>query len=97
MSEPRFLIRKTRGDFPETATVPYPWRLTDRARRGYLGQYATFEKAIRGVDAIVRREAGMPPRLDLPVDEIRAAMRADAPPTTESAESVRVLRGAVRR
>jgi hypothetical protein len=85
MSETRFRIRKHCGDFPSIAQPLYPWRLTDRSRPAYLGQYTTHERAVAGMNAILRLEHGFPLKLDLPVDEIRAAMRAGAPPTTGGA------------
>lgn len=69
----RFKIKRHAID----ASVRAPWALKDRARPAFVRSYSTHAKAILAADNIVRRERGMPDRLDISVDEIRAAMKPE--------------------
>ena len=69
----RFAIKRHPIDEPVRA----PWALKDRARPAFISSHSTHERALRAADNIVRRERGMPDRLDISVDEIRAAMKPE--------------------
>jgi len=66
----RFKIKRHAIDDPVRA----PWALKDREHPAYVRSFATHARALREVDNRVRRERGMPERLDISVDEIREAM-----------------------
>lgn len=66
----RFKIERHAIDAPVRA----PWALKDRARPAFVRSYSTHAKAILAADNIVRRERGMPDRLDISVAEIIDAM-----------------------
>lgn len=51
-----------------------PWIVKDRERPAFVGQYATHALAMRAIDNTVRRERGMPDRLNVSAAEIREAM-----------------------
>jgi hypothetical protein len=69
----RFRVKRHRIDVSTSS----PWALKDRARPAFVRSYSTHAKAILAADNIVRRERGMPDRLDISVAEIRAAMKPE--------------------
>ena len=69
----RFKIKR----HPIAEAVRAPWALKDRQRPAFVRSFSTHAKAILAADNIVRRERGMPDRLDISVDEIRAAMKPE--------------------
>lgn len=68
--EPRFGLTRSR------VPARRPWILKDAHRPAFRGAYATHELALRAMDNRVRGERGMPARLVLELDEIKAAMSA---------------------
>ena len=66
----RFRVKRHKLD----VVTRSPWVVRDRERPAFVGQYATLALAIRAIDNTVRRERGMPDRLDISVAEIREAM-----------------------
>lgn len=69
---PRFRVKR----HPVGVVADRPWIVKDAARPAFLGHYATHSRALMAIDNIVRADRGMPPRLDVNVDEIREAMSA---------------------
>ncbi|UYL87167.1 hypothetical protein QEH40_gp46 [Microbacterium phage OscarSo] len=69
----RFKIKRQR---PYNAADRYPWKMKDATRPHYLGQFPTLELAIESIDRTMRRELGLPEKLELDPAEILAAMGA---------------------
>lgn len=65
---PRFRIKIARW------ATSRPVLLHDAARPAFRGQYSDIRTACRAMDNIIRRERGMPERINLPLAEIKAAM-----------------------
>jgi hypothetical protein len=51
-----------------------PFKVRDRERPAFLGQYATLGRAMLAIDNVIRRERGMPERVPITADEIRELM-----------------------
>ena len=59
------------------ASYRQPFVLKDHRAPAYIRRFRTLRAAMLHIDNRVRAERGMPPRPDISVDEIRAAMKPE--------------------